>query len=112
MWKRPVFWLRVPLRGGGERLEEWTRTRDTWFYIRIFLGLSLATLAEILTVLVVPFYWLRLVLLLSLAFTQAMLLAMNIMHLRWDKLVFSFLFFLGFSTSVLLVLALLALFYL
>jgi heme/copper-type cytochrome/quinol oxidase subunit 4 len=89
--------------------EEWTRSRDTRFYVRVFLSLALATTAEILTVLVVPFYWLRAVLLMSLALTQALLLAMNIMHLRWDKLLFSAVFFTGFATAILLVLALLAL---
>lgn len=41
-----------------------------------------------------------------------MLLIMNFMHLRWDKLIFSFLFFSGFLTAILLVLSFLALFYL
>lgn len=37
---------------------------------------------------------------------------MNIMHLRWDKLVYTFLFFTGLATAVLLVAALLASYYL
>ena len=92
--------------------EEITHSRNAGFYAKIFSGLTLATAAEVLTIYVVPFQWLRAILLLSLALTQALLLAMNIMHLRWDRLMFSFLFFTGFLTAILMVLALLALFYL
>ncbi len=92
--------------------DEITHSRDAGFYLKIFGGLTLATAVEILTIYVVPYRWLRVVLLMSMASVQAMLLIMNFMHLRWDKLIFSFLFFSGFLIAILLVLSLLALFYL
>ena len=94
------------------RPDEYTHSRSTAFYARVFLGLALATCAEVLTVLFVPYHWLRVAVLLSMAMVQSMLLVMNIMHLRWDKLIFAFLFFSGFVTAILLVTALVALYYL
>ena len=92
--------------------DEVAKPRDAGFYAKIFAGLTLATVTEILTIYVVPFFWLRLVLLLAMAFVQSMLLVMNFMHLRWDRMIFSMIFFCGFLMAILLVLAFLALFYL
>ena len=91
------------------RQQDETPTRDAAFYLRIFLGLTLATVVEVLAVYLVPFRWLRALILLSMAMAQTLLLIMNFMHLRWDRLLYSFLFFSGFIGAVLLVLALVAL---
>lgn len=56
--------------------------------------------------------WPRVVIILSLAAIQGLLLAMNIMNLRWEKGVMRLLFLLGVTASIGLVLSLLALFYL
>ena len=94
------------------RPDEYTHSRDTAFYVRVFIGLALATTTEILSIYIVPFRWLRLAVLLTMAMVQSLLLIMNIMHLRWDKLIFAAMFFSGFLGAILLVAALLALFYL
>ena len=92
--------------------DEYTHSRTVAFYAKVFAGLVLAACAEVLAVLFVPVHWLRVVILLSMALLQSMLLIMNIMHLRWDKLIFAFLFFSGFVTAILLVVGLVALYHL
>lgn len=86
--------------------------RDTRYYAKIFLGLSSCLALEVVTTWVAPFLWPRVMIILSLAAIQGLLLAMNIMNLRWEKGVMRLLFLLGVTASIGLVLSLLALFYL
>ena len=101
--------MEIHVRQGEMRQQDETPTRDTAFYLRISLGLTLATVIEVCSVYFVPFRWLRAAILLSMAMAQIMRLIMNFMHLHWDRLLYSFLFFSGFVGAILLVLALVAL---